>query len=114
MAAGFMRRLSEGRVAVFSGGSAPAERLNPTVVAAMAEKGIDISDQTPERWTDEGIRSADVVVTMGCGDTCPVIPGKRYIDWDLEDPSGQPIEKVRQIRDQVEDRVRGLLAELSQ
>lgn len=112
MAAGFMRDLSHGKVEVFSGGSEPAEMLNPVAVAAMAEKGIDISTEIPQTWADDAIRAADVVVTMGCGDTCPVFPGKRYVDWELEDPSGEPIETVRPIRDEIEDRVRGLLAEL--
>ncbi len=113
MAAGFMRHLGEGRVDVFSGGSEPADALNPMAVAVMAEKGIDISTETPERWTDDGIGAADVVVTMGCGDTCPVFPGKRYLDWKLDDPSGQSIERVREIRDAIELRVRNLLDELA-
>lgn len=113
MAAGFMRHIAGARVDVFSAGSEPADALNPTVVEAMAEKGIDISGETPERWTDEGIGAADVVVTMGCGDTCPVFPGKRYLDWELDDPSGQSIERVREIRDAIELRVRGLLDELT-
>lgn len=113
MAAGFMRHLSEGRVEVFSGGSEPAGSINQTAVAAMAEKGIDISEEIPQPWADEIVRAADVVVTMGCGDACPVFPGKRYLDWELDDPSGQPIEKVREIRDDIENRVRGLLGELA-
>ncbi len=112
MAAGFMRQLSGGRVEVFSGGSEPAGSINPVVVAAMAEKGVDISNQQPKPWTDERLGAADVVVTMGCGDTCPVIPGKRYIDWMLDDPSGKTLEDVRMIRDHVENRVESLLAEL--
>ena len=112
MAAGFMRQLSEGRVEVFSGGSEPVESINPVAVAAMAEKGVDISDQRPGPWTDERLRAADLVVTMGCGDTCPVIPGKRYLDWALDDPSGKPLEDVRVIRDDIENRVESLLAEL--
>ncbi len=112
MAAGFMRHLSNGEVEVFSGGSEPAGSINQTAVEAMAEKGIDISEEIPQPWADEIVRAADVVVTMGCGDACPVFPGKRYLDWELDDPSGQPIEKVRQIRDDIEDRVRGLLVEL--
>ena len=112
MAAGFMRQLSDGRVEVFSGGSEPADQVSPVVVTAMAEKGVDISDQQPKPWTDERLRTADVVVTMGCGDTCPVVPGKRYLDWVLDDPSGKPLEEVRVIRDDIENRVEGLLAEL--
>ena len=113
MAAGFMRHLSQGRVDVFSGGSEPAEAIHPTAVAVMAEKGIDIGTEAPRRWTDEALAVADVVVTMGCGDACPVFPGKRYVDWEIDDPSGQPIERVRSIRDEIEKRVRGLLDELS-
>ena len=112
MAAGFMRQLSGGRVEVFSGGSEPADQVSPVVVTAMAEKGVDISDQQPKPWTDERLRTADVVVTMGCGDTCPVVPGKRYLDWVLDDPSGKPLEEVRVIRDDIENRVESLLAEL--
>jgi len=112
MAAGFMRQLSDGLVEVFSGGSEPADQVSPVVVTAMAEKGVDISDQQPKPWTDERLRTADVVVTMGCGDTCPVVPGKRSLDWVLDDPSGKPLEEVRVIRDDIENRVEDLLAEL--
>lgn len=112
MAAGFMRQLSGGLVEVFSGGSEPADQVGPVVVTAMAENGVDISDQQPEPWTDERLRTADVVVTMGCRDTCPVVPGKRYLDWVLDDPSGKPLEEVRVIRNDIENRVEGLLAEL--
>ncbi len=112
MAAGFMRQLSGGRVEAFSGGSEPAGSINPVAVVAMAEKGVDISDQQPKPWTDERLQTADVVVTMGCGDTCPVIPGKRYFDWMLDDPSGKTLEDVRVIRDDIENRVESLLAEL--
>jgi protein-tyrosine-phosphatase len=112
MAAGFMRHLAGNRVEVFSGGSEPAASLNPAAVAAMAEKGIDISTEQPHRWADETARAADVIVTMGCGDACPVYPGKRYLDWELDDPAGRPIEEVRVIRDDVERRVRGLLSDL--
>ena len=112
MAAGFMHQLSGGRVEVFSGGSEPADQVSPVVVTAMAEKGVDISDQQPKPWTDERLRTADVVVTMGCGDTCPVVPGKRYLDWVLDDPSGKPLEEVRVIRDDIENRVESLRAEL--
>jgi protein-tyrosine-phosphatase len=112
MAAGFMRYLGGDRVDVFSGGSEPADALNQAAVAAMAEKGIDISGELPQPWADEIVRAADVIVTMGCGDACPVYPGKRYVDWELDDPAGKPIEEVRPIRDDIERRVRGLLAEL--
>lgn len=104
--------MSKGRVAVFSGGSEPADSLNRMVVKAMAEKGIDINTEAPQLWRNDTIRAADVVVTMGCGDACPVFPGKRYLDWELDDPASQPIESVRLIRDEIESRVRGLLAEL--
>lgn len=112
MAAGWMRHLGGDGVDVFSGGSDPAEAVNPAAMEAMAERGIDIGDQTPRRWNDDIIREADVIVTMGCGDTCPVFPGKRYLDWELEDPSGKSVETVRGIRDQIEQRVRGLMVEL--
>jgi arsenate reductase (thioredoxin) len=112
MAAGFLRHLAEGRVEVLSGGSAPAEAINPAAVEAMAEVGIDIADQHPKPWTDETVGAADVIVSMGCGDACPVLPGKRYLDWELEDPAGKGVGSVRPIRDEIERRVRGLLAEL--
>lgn len=112
MAAGWMRHIAGHEVDVFSGGSEPAEQINQTAVAAMKEKGIDISAEIPQPWADEAIRSADVVVTMGCGDTCPVFPGKRYVDWELTDPADKPLEAVRLIRDDIEQRVRNLLAEL--
>lgn len=112
MAAGWMRHLAGSSVDVFSGGSEPAEAVNQAAVAAMAEKGIDISDELPQPWADEIVRAADVVVTMGCGDACPVFPGKRYIDWEIEDPSGKTVEEVRPIRDELEDRVRNLMSEL--
>jgi protein-tyrosine-phosphatase len=112
MAAGLMRHLSNGRVDVYSAGSEPAESLNSMAAAAMAERGIDIGGETPKVWDDAMVRGADVVVTMGCGDTCPFFPGKRYEDWQIEDPSGKSLEQVRVIRDQLEDRVRGLLEEL--
>jgi len=112
MAAGFMRHLAGDAIGVYSGGSEPASGLNPAVVAAMAERGIDIGTEVPRRWTDENLREADVVVTMGCGDACPFVPGKRYLDWELEDPAGRPIEEVRPIRDEIERRVRALMAEL--
>jgi arsenate reductase len=112
MAAGWMRHLADSDVDVFSGGSEPADQVNRAAVAAMAEKGVDISDEIPQPWTDEVVRAADVVVTMGCGDACPVFPGKRYVDWEVEDPSDKTVEDVRPIRDDLERRVRGLLAEL--
>ena len=112
MAAGFMRSLSDGAVDVFSGGSEPAESVNRAAMEAMAEKGIDIADEIPQPWSDESVRAADVVVTMGCGDTCPVFPGKRYVDWELEDPAGKTLEEVRPIRDELEKRVRSLMTDL--
>jgi len=112
MAAGWMRHLAGQAVDVYSGGSEPAESLNQAVVTAMKEKGIDISRQLPQPWADEIVRAADVIVTMGCGDACPVYPGKRYVDWELDDPAGRPLEEVRPIRDEIERRVRVLLGEL--
>lgn len=112
MAAGWMRHLAGDQVEVFSGGSEPAESVNQVAVEAMAEKGIDISNETPRPWADEVVRAADVVVTMGCGDACPVYPGKRYLDWEVDDPAGKSVEQVREIRDDLERRVRKLLAQL--
>lgn len=112
MAAGFARHLGGGRVDVFSGGSEPGEHVNPAAVAAMAEIGIDISSQTPELWTVEMVREADAVITMGCGDVCPVFPGKSYEDWELEDPNGLDVASVRPIRDEILGRVERLLARL--
>lgn len=112
MAAGWLRRLAGGAVDVFSGGSEPADDINRTAVEAMDEVGIDIAAELPQPWTDEIVRAADVVVTMGCGDACPIFPGKRYEDWELTDPSGQPIEVVRAVRDDIEARVRKLMASL--
>ena len=112
MAAGFLRHLGADRVQVLSGGSEPADDVNPAAVAAMAERGIDIADQQPRRWSDGDLEAADVVVTMGCGDTCPVLPGKRYVDWELTDPAGKDVEAVRPIRDDIETRVRALMGEL--
>jgi protein-tyrosine-phosphatase len=112
MAAGFLRELSEGRVEVLSAGSEPKDQLNPVAVQAMAEVGIDIAGNTPKVLTTEAVKGSDVVITMGCGDTCPIFPGKRYEDWDLTDPAGRPIDEVRPIRDEIERRVRALLAEL--
>jgi protein-tyrosine-phosphatase len=112
MAAGWLRHLAGQQVDVFSGGSEPAEKLNQGAVAAMAEVGIDISFELPQPWADEIVRAADVVVTMGCGDACPLFPGKRYVDWELDDPAGKAIEDIRPIRDEIERRVRTLMAEL--
>ncbi|HEX6302142.1 MAG TPA: arsenate reductase ArsC [Acidimicrobiia bacterium] len=112
MAAGWMRHLGAEGVDVFSAGSEPADAVNHAAVAAMAEKGVDISGEIPQPWADEIVRAADVVVTMGCGDACPFFPGKRYIDWEIEDPSGKTVEEVRPIRDDIEQRVRNLIAEL--
>lgn len=112
MALGWFEHLAEGRATAFSGGSEPASTVNPAAVAAMAEVGIDIANRTPRRWSDSDLGVADVVVTMGCGDTCPYVPGKRYEDWKLEDPAGQGIDAVRPIRDEIECRVRDLLGTL--
>jgi arsenate reductase len=112
MAAALLDHRGDGKVLVRSAGSSPADRLNPAVVAAMAEVGIDLSRELPKPLTDEFVRAADVVITMGCGDACPIYPGKRYEDWQLQDPAGQPIEVVRAIRDQIDGRGRQLLADL--
>ncbi|WP_426623307.1 arsenate reductase ArsC [Leifsonia sp. McL0607] len=112
MAAGYLRELAGDRVEVLSAGSEPADRLNPVAVQAMAEEGIDIAANTPAILTTDAVRESDVVITMGCGDTCPIFPGKRYEDWDLTDPAGRPIEQVRPIRDEIKRRVEVLLAEL--
>lgn len=112
MAAALLDRYAQGRVIVRSAGSAPGEEVNPSVVAALAELGIDISAETPKPLTDASAAVADVIVTMGCGDACPVYPGKRYLDWELDDPAGQPLDVVRRIRDEIDQRVRALLDEL--
>ncbi|MFJ3415951.1 arsenate reductase ArsC [Streptomyces sp. NPDC086082] len=112
MGAAFLTHLAGDRVEVRSAGSAPAEAVNPAVVEAMKEVGIDISAETPKVLSVEAVRSSDVVITMGCGDACPVFPGKRYLDWQLDDPAGRGVEAVRPVRDAVEQRVRGLLDEL--
>jgi len=112
MAAAYLAHLSGGAVEVRSAGSAPTDRVNPSAVAAMAEDGIDITAETPKVLTTEAVRDSDVVITMGCGDTCPVFPGKRYEDWDLDDPAGQGVEAVRPIRDDIRARVVALLREL--
>jgi arsenate reductase len=113
MAQGWLRHLAGDRVEVRSAGSEPGERVNPTAVQAMAEVGIDITAEHPKALTTDAVQSADVVVTMGCGDTCPVFPGKRYEDWELPDPAGQPIDVVRTVRDAIRDRVTALLTDLS-
>ncbi|MFC8898846.1 arsenate reductase ArsC [Streptomyces cinereoruber] len=112
MAAAFLARLGGDRVEVRSAGSAPADAVNPAVVAAMAEVGVDLAAETPKVLTTEAVRDSDVVVTMGCGDACPYFPVKRYLDWTLDDPAGRGVEAVRSIRDAVERHVRDLLAEL--
>ncbi|MGW9431623.1 arsenate reductase ArsC [Streptomyces decoyicus] len=113
MAAAFLTHLSEGRVEVRSAGSAPADAVNSAAVEAMAEVGIDMSAETPKVLTTEAVRASDVVITMGCGDTCPVFPGKTYLDWKLDDPAGQGVDAVRPIRDEIHRRIRGLLEDLS-
>ena len=113
MAAGLLDHHAQGRVHVRSAGSQPADQLNPAVVRAMDEIGIDLSRELPKPLTDEVVQAADVVITMGCGDACPIYPGKRYLDWALDDPAGQPIETVRQIRDDIDRRVRQLIDELA-
>ena len=113
MAAGLLHRLAGDSVAVRSAGSEPGEHLNPRVVEAMREIGIDISAELPKPLTGNMVKAADVVITMGCGDACPVYPGKRYEDWELEDPAGKDLETVRRIRDEIEARVRTLVAELT-
>ena len=112
MALGWFDHLAGGRARAWSGGSEPGREINPVAVAAMAEVGIDITRAFPKPWTDEMVRAADVVVTMGCGDTCPLVPGRRYEDWELEDPAGRDLETVRQIRDEIRSRVVALLASL--
>ncbi len=112
MAAAYTRTLSGGAVEVLSAGSEPADQVNPSAVAAMAEEGIDITAETPKILTTDAVRASDVVITMGCGDTCPIFPGKRYEDWVLEDPAGKGVESVRPIRDEIRTRVLALLDEL--
>jgi arsenate reductase len=113
MAAALLHHHARGALIVRSAGSDPADVVNPAVREAMAEVGIDISGEVPTRLTDDAARAADVVVTMGCGDACPVHPGKRYLDWELPDPAGRPLEEIRPIRDEIDARVRALLAELA-
>lgn len=112
MAAGWLQHLAGDQVEVFSGGSDPASEVNPAAIEAMAEVGIDISSEFPKPWTDEVVQAANVVVTMGCGDSCPIFPGTRSMDWEVGDPAGLPLEQVRPIRDEIGDRVRGIMAEL--
>ena len=112
MAAAYTRHLSGGAVDVLSAGSEPADQVNPSAVAAMAEDGIDITAETPKILTTEAVMESDVVITMGCGDTCPIFPGKRYEDWELDDPAGKGVDSVRPIRDEIKQRVRALIASL--
>ncbi|MEY9843118.1 arsenate reductase ArsC [Streptacidiphilus sp. MAP5-3] len=112
MAAAFLAHLAGDRAEVLSAGSAPADAVNPAVVEAMAEVGIDLSARRPKVLTTEAVQASDVVITMGCGDACPVFPGKRYLDWKLDDPAGRGVAAVRPIRDEIERRIRGLLTEL--
>lgn len=112
MAAGWLRHLAGDRVRVLSGGSNPGDRVNPTAVEAMREVGIDIAGAQPQAWDDQVLDASDVVVTMGCGDSCPVVPGTRYLDWELDDPAGQPLAQVRAVRDVIEHRVRALMRDL--
>jgi arsenate reductase (thioredoxin) len=112
MAAGLLKLRSGGRINVRSAGSAPGDEINPAAVAALEELGIDLSEQFPKPLTDEVVRAADVVITMGCGDACPIYPGKRYEDWQLDDPAGQDLDTVRRIRDELDERVQKLIREL--
>ena len=112
MAAALLHHHAHGKVLVRSAGSAPADSINPAVVAAMAELGLDLTQEFPKPLTAEAVRAADVVITMGCGDACPVYPGKRYLDWDLPDPAGLAVEQVRPIRDEIRDRVSSLLRDI--
>jgi arsenate reductase (thioredoxin) len=113
MAAAFLDHMAAGRIRVSSAGSEPASQLNPAVVAAMTEIGLDITSEHPQLLNPEKVQAADIVITMGCGDTCPVYPGKRYLDWDLPDPAGLPLDQVRPIRDAIAERVRSLIAILT-
>jgi protein-tyrosine-phosphatase len=112
IAAGYLQHLAAGRIDVLSAGSAPASQINPVAVQAMAEEGIDISGEQPKVLTTDAVREADVVITMGCGDACPIFPGKRYEDWELDDPAGQAIEAVRPIRDEIKSRIQALISEV--
>ena len=112
MAAGYLTALAAGRIEVRSAGSMPGNQVNPVAIQAMAEEGVDISTQTPKVLTTESVQASDVVITMGCGDACPIFPGKRYEDWDLEDPAGKGIDTVRRVRDDIRGRVEILISEL--
>ena len=112
MAAGLVKLRAEGRIHVRSAGSAPGEEINPAAVEAMRELGVDLGEEFPKPLTDEFVKAADVVITMGCGDACPIYPGKRYEDWELDDPAGQDLETVRRIRDEIDLRVEKLISEL--
>jgi protein-tyrosine-phosphatase len=112
MAAGYMQALSGGRVQVLSAGSEPKDQINPFAIQAMAEEGIDIANNVPKILTTDAVRDSDVVITMGCGDTCPIFPGKRYEDWELEDPAGKDIVVVRRVRDEIKGRIQELLSEI--
>jgi arsenate reductase (thioredoxin) len=112
MAMGFFKHLAGDQASVYSGGSQPAEGVNPAAIAAMAEKGIDIAAAQPKRWTTDMLEAVNVVITMGCGDSCPILPGRRYEEWVLPDPAGQPLDAIRPIRDEIEERVQKLLNQL--
>lgn len=112
MAAGYMAALSDGKVQVLSAGSEPKDQINPVAIQAMAEEGIDIANNVPKILTTEAVQDSDVVITMGCGDTCPIFPGKRYEDWELEDPAGKDITVVRRVRDDIKGRIQTLLSEI--
>ena len=112
MAAGYLSALADGRIEVRSAGSMPGNQINPVAIQAMAEEGIDISTQTPKILTVESVTASDVVITMGCGDACPIFPGKRYEDWELDDPAGKGIDTVRRVRDDIKGRVQALIGEL--
>jgi arsenate reductase len=114
MAAGLVKLRSDGRIHVRSAGSAPGEEINPAVIQVMDEVGVDMGEEFPKPLTDEVVRAADVVITMGCGDACPIYPGKRYEDWDLEDPAGKDVDTVRDIRDEIDARVKQLISELEE
>ena len=113
MAAGYLRDLAGGRVDVLSAGSEPKDRINPVAIQAMAEEGIDIAGNTPKILTVDAVKESDVVITMGCGDACPIFPGKRYEDWELEDPAGKDLDTVRRVRDDIRRRVESLIAEIA-
>jgi arsenate reductase (thioredoxin) len=113
MALGWFNHLAAGRAIAWSGGSEPVDRIDPNVIAAMAETGIDITSEFSKPWTDEFVLAADVVITMGCGDACPLLPGKHYEDWELDDPAGKTLDQIRPIRDEIKDRVTGLIEELT-